>query len=192
MASIQTFVRTVVMLATLGLLAKLWYHHGPTVEELQVIGVRVAEIAQQTWTDYWQSRDANSSLAGEAPVAPAPFSPPSNALQPIHAEPSATRLPAPSPIQLASAVAAPPLAPATSAASDPVQRMLDELTQWGVRDSQLEPWGTSGRLYRFSCSAPWARSPSFSRHFEAVADSRLAAVEQVAAEIRDWRGGQQH
>ena len=189
MASFQTFFRTVVMLATLGLLAKLWYHHGPTVEELQVIGARVSEIAQQAWADYWQSRDGGSSLAGEPPAAPAPFAPPNDALQPIHAEPSATRLPTPSPVQLAVAVA-PALAATPPPSGDPVQKTLDELSQWGVRDQELQPWGTSGRLYRFSCSAPWARSPSFSRHFEAVADSQLAAVEQVAAEIRAWRSGQ--
>jgi len=43
---------------------------------------------------------------------------------------------------------------------------------------------------RFSCDAPWANSPSFSRHFEAVAASPEAAVEQVAAEIQAWQRGQ--
>jgi len=190
MASIQTFFRTVVMLATLGLLAKLWYHHGPTVEELQVIGVRVLEIAQQAWADYWQSRDASSTLAGSAPAAPAPFAPPSDALQLIHPAPSSTRSSTPSPVELAGAVA-PPLVPETATTTDPVQKLLDELAQSGVRDQQLQPWGTSGRLFRFACSAPWVRSPSFSRHFEAVAETPQAAVEQVAAEIRAWRGGQQ-
>jgi hypothetical protein len=211
MTSFQTFFRTVVMLATLGLLAKAWYHYGPSLAELQVIGARVSQVAQEAWAEYWQSQDANSSLADNPRLpgaGPAPFLPPGDALQPIHAAPGTATHPAVTgPVQLASGErppAAPALSTAPSTASavpalmpmgaptqgDPAAKVLDELTQLGVRDQQLEAWGTSGQLYRFSCSAPWAQSPSVSRHFEAVADTPLAAVQQVAAEIHAWRGGQ--
>ena len=68
--------------------------------------------------------------------------------------------------------------------------MLEHLQQLGVRDQELAPWGSRGELMRFSCSVPWANSPSYSRHFEAVAATPLSAVEQVAAEIEAWRNGQ--
>ena len=67
---------------------------------------------------------------------------------------------------------------------------LEKLTQWGVRDQELKPWGSGGELMRFSCSAPWANSPSYTQHFEAVAATPLAAVEQVAFEIEAWQRGQ--
>jgi hypothetical protein len=68
--------------------------------------------------------------------------------------------------------------------------LLEHLTTLGVRDQQLTPWGSGGDLMRFSCDAPWANSPSFSRHFEAVAATPEAAVEQVAAQIEAWQRGQ--
>ena len=39
MSSLQTFFRTVVMLATLGIVAKIWFLYGPSVGEMQTIGV---------------------------------------------------------------------------------------------------------------------------------------------------------
>ena len=58
----------------------------------------------------------------------------------------------------------------------------------GIRISEVAPWG-SGGLVRFTCEAPWANSPSFSRHFEAVAATPEAAVEQVATDIAAWQRG---
>ena len=79
MASFQTFFRTVVMLATLGIVAKVWYLYGPSVDEMKTIGARVAEVTSEAWNDYWQ-KPPNASLADDPRIpnvvrAPAPFVP---------------------------------------------------------------------------------------------------------------------
>jgi hypothetical protein len=221
MASLQTFFRTVVMLATLGLIAKAWYHFGLNVEELKAIGSSVVEVAEKEWNNYWQA-PAVDALAIDPRVpptanAPAPFEPMGGPMQPIprQAEPAAA--PSPGVVQLAGGVPAEivPLAPASPSAPwtpgglpEPTRlppnpstlspqpqdarlsALVERLTQLGVRDQSLAAWGRGGELTRFSCSVPWANSPAYSRHFEAVAATPLAAVEQVAAEIEAWRSGQ--
>jgi hypothetical protein len=217
MASFQTFFRTVVMIATLALVAKGWYHYGPSVDEMKSIGSRVSEVVSQEWSNYWQPNTGQQladdprlpSLSG----APAPFVPPVGT-EPI---PSAPQLvpagPTTGSVQLAGGVPAdivpvepstawpPGTAPepmrlppdATASAVPPVPQenaqltsLLEHLTSLGVRDQHLAPWG-SGGLVRFTCEAPWVNSPSFSRHFEAVAATPEAAVAQVAADIAAWQ-----
>jgi hypothetical protein len=118
-------------------------------------------------------------LAGGVPAEIVPLEP-SNAWPPgTAAEP--TRLPPD-----ANAKHAPPVPQENTR----LTALLEQLTSLGVRDQHLAPWGSGGELVRFSCDAPWANSPSFSRHFEAVAASPEAAVEQVAAEIQAWQRGQ--
>ncbi len=80
MASFRTFFRTVVMLATLGLVAKAWYHYGPSVDEMKSIGSRASEVVRQEWKNYWQPQSAEI-LADDPRLpnlggAPAPFVPP--------------------------------------------------------------------------------------------------------------------
>ncbi len=221
MASFRTFFRTVVMVATLGLLAKLWYHHGPTVDEMQTIGTRVSEVASQAWTEYWQ-QPADSPLADDPRLphtgtAPAPFVPQGTPIAPLPHGPNHSGPPASAgTVQLAGGMPAelvpvPSSGPSTawppSATPEPVRlppnnlpvvpqqdtqlpAMLEQLTNLGVRDQELAPWGSRGELVRFSCNVPWANSPAYGRHFEAVAATPLAAVAQVAAEIEAWRSGQ--
>jgi hypothetical protein len=204
------------MLATLGLVAKAWYLYGPSVDELRTIGARVAEVTQQAWTDYWQKSNIDSSLANDprlprTDTPPAPFVPAGAPIEPMShpsAQAGATSLGS---VQLAGGVPAevvpanPPSSPwptkTAESALVPIQTpaptedprlpgMLERLTQLGARDQQLTAWGSRGELVRFSCSVPWANSPAYSRHFEAVAATGVAAVEQVAAEIAAWRGSQ--
>jgi hypothetical protein len=218
MASLQTFFRTVVMLAALGFIAKMWYHHGPDLDEMKSIGARVSEVVSQEWKEYWQPHPGEAltsdprlpNLSG----APAPFVPPAGT-QPIPSAPQLVPTDAnhsPGNVQLAGGVPAeivpipsnawpPGTAPdptrlppdANAGAPTPVPQenprltsLLEHLTSLGVRDQQLTPWGSNG-LTRFTCEAPWANSPSFSRHFEAVAATPEAAVEQVAADIAAWQ-----
>ena len=211
MASFQTFFRTVVMLATLGLLAKAWYLYGPSVDEVKTIGARVAEVACQAWTEYWQ-KPAENSLAddprsphvGIHPV-PAPFVPPGAPIEPIpHGPHHGARPTGAGAVQLAGGIPAEivpvvPSGPSTAwspnSAPEPQQdirlsAMHERLSRLGVRDSQLAAWGSRGELVRFSCNVPWGNSPVYSRHFEAVAATPLAAVEQVASEIEAWQRGQ--
>ena len=220
MASFQTFFRTVVMLATLGLMAKAWYLYGPSVDEMKTIGTRVTEVASQAWTEYWQ-KPAGNSLADDPRLphvggAPAPFVPLGTRIAPIPHEPHHATTAGSGLVQLAGGVPAEivlvsPAGPSTawppSAMPEPVRlppdgvpsapqqdtrlpAMLEQLTKLGVRDQELAPWGSRGELVRFSCNVPWANSPAYSRHFEAVAASPLEAVAQVADEIEAWRSGQ--
>lgn len=226
MASFQTFFRTVVMLATLGLVAKAWYLYGPSVEEMKTIGARVAEVTSQTWNEYWQ-KPVDTPLADDPRLprlggAPAPFVPPGGPMEPMpHGSTGALQpfsngtmsngkvqlaggmpaeiVPVPSPgPSSAWPPTSPPeptrLPPDDSLATQPTEAKLtatlERLTQLGVRDSELSAWGSGGNLMRFSCNMPWANSPAYSRHFEAVAATSLEAVQQVAAEIEAWRSGQ--
>jgi len=221
MASLQTFFRTVVMLATLGLIAKAWYHFGLSVEELKAISSSVVEVAEKEWNNYWQTPTvdalANDPRLPPTASAPAPFTPLGGPMQPISRDAEPAAAPAPGMVQLAGGVPAEivPLAPANlsspwtpgglpestrlsadSAAQPPqpqdarLPALVERLTQLGARDQELVAWGRGGELTRFSCSVPWANSPAYSRHFEAVAATPLAAVEQAAAEIEAWRSGQ--
>jgi hypothetical protein len=206
------------MLATLGFIAKAWYHYGPNIDQMKEIGSRVSEVASQEWNKYWQPQAADG-LADDPRLpglggAPAPFVPPVvtepmphralegtnlgtvqltgglNAeivpMQPSTAWPPGT---APAPTRLPPDVAA-SQAPPVPQENPQLTSLLEHLTTLGVRDQQLTPWGSGGDLMRFSCDAPWANSPSFSRHFEAVAATPEAAVEQVAAQIEAWQRGQ--
>jgi hypothetical protein len=213
MSSLQTFFRTVVMLVVLGIGAKFWFLYGPSVGELQTIGVRVVELSKEAINNYWKSPTGNT-LAGDSQAAtqPAPFVPPSSPMQPIPLPP--VLAPAPGPVQLANGTVtgsmptAPPLAPAApvtnagppkSAQLEPTgipnastRLVLDvqRLADLGVRDQQVKPWGSGGALYRCTCEAPWIASPNYSRHFEAVATSAEAAVEQVTAQVVAWQNSQ--
>ena len=200
MASFQTFFRTVVMLATLGLVAKAWYLYGPSVDEMKTIGARVAEVASagvdrllaEAGRQLARGRSARAArrhgagtvraagyadasrfrtcritrpastagavqLAGGMPAEIVPVSPagPSTAWPPS-STPEPTRLP-----------------PDNTSPPEPtdarLSTLLDRLAQLGVRDQQLSAWGSRGELMRFSCNMPWANSPAYSRHFEAVA-----------------------
>lgn len=219
MAAFRTFFRTVVMLATLGIVAKLWYLHGPSVAEMKTIGARVVEVTSDAWNSYWQKPN-NSALADDPRLpsmgqAPAPFVPSGVPMEPIQQAPAhSNSTSSPGTVQLAGGLPAEivPLgsgAPSTawpqSATPEP-QRLppdaaagtndarltttLNRLAALGMRDQLLTAWGGGGEFTRFSCTMPWANSPMFSRHFEAVAATPLAAVEQVAAEIDAWRRGQ--
>jgi hypothetical protein len=225
MASFRTFFRTVVMLATLGIVAKFWYLYGPSVDEMKTIGARVAEVTSDAWTDYWQ-KPPEASLADDPRVppsgtAPAPFVPLGAPVEPIPHGPNHTTGPAgPGGVQLAGGMPAeivpvspagttagpstawPPSSPpeptrlppdntASAAPTDArLAATLERLAQLGMRDQEISSWGNRGELMRFSCNIPWANSPAYSRHFEAVATTPLAAVEQVAAEIEAWQRGQ--
>ena len=68
-----------------------------------------------------------------------------------------------------------------------VRAGLTRLAELGGVDPALEPWGTSGNLYRFRCRARLADTPQITQHFEAVAAEQLVAVENVVAKVQSWR-----
>jgi hypothetical protein len=210
MSSLQTFFRTVVMLATLGIVAKLWFLYGPSVGEMKSIGTRVVELSEQAVNDYWKSTSNTSASPADSQTAlqPAPFVPPSSPMQPMPLPPVTST--APGPVQLVNgtspggSVIAPPLctgfivdgAPPAGAKLEPMDtpgrdnRLVNDvkqLAELGVHDQQLKPWGNSGGLYRCTCDAPWPAAPNYSRHFEAVATTAEAAVEQVTSQVAAWQ-----
>jgi hypothetical protein len=69
--------------------------------------------------------------------------------------------------------------------------LLTRLESLGGMEAKLTPWGSTRRLYRFSCRAAIGELPSHSRHFESVADQPLIAVEDVVAKVSVWRMAQQ-
>jgi hypothetical protein len=213
MSSLQTFFRTVVMLATLGIVAKVWFLYGPSAVELQTIGVRIVELSKDAINNYWKSPNSGTSLAGDSssPLQPAPFVPPSSPMQPIPLPPVASV--ATGSVQLANSTTAPstpvapPLSPAAPALAAPpsgaklepmasaagTDRLVTDVAQLanlGVHNQQVKPWGNGGGLYRCTCDAPWTASPNYSRHFEAVATTAEAAVEQVTAQVTAWQNSQ--
>ena len=187
---------------------------------MKTIGARVAEVTSEAWTDYWQkptdSSLADDPRVPNIGTVPAPFVPPGAPAQPMPHGPSHTAGPPHAgTVQLAGGMPAemvpaspsgpstawPPSSPpeptrlppdgSVAPESDPrLSAALERLAQLGMRDQELSAWGSRGELMRFSCTMPWANSPVFSRHFEAVAATPLAAVEQVATEIEAWQRGQ--
>jgi hypothetical protein len=209
MTTLQTFFRAVVMLATLGIVAKAWMLYGPSVEEMQTIGQRVVEVSHELIEKYRQGGAATPvdahdpriaavpALAATMPPAPvrppqpvqlaaAESSTPEFAQQAIVLEPVASTPPEP-PTRLI------PVAPQQPASDQPsggdarLEAAAAQLAQFGVHDYQVMPWGSDGRWYRCSCDAAWIGGAQFSRHFEAVAADPASAAEQVAAEIDAWR-----
>jgi hypothetical protein len=208
MTSLQTCFRAVVMLATIGIVAKAWHLYGPSVAEMRAIGQRVYEVADELMSDSRQPE----AVAGDAgndprlqqapPFAAATPLPPGPAPQPIllataESESPAFAQQAVGEAPIAAAPATPPtrlipVAPEEAPALAPAggDARLDaasaRLAEIGAREGRLEPWGNEGRWYRFSCDAPWVDAPNYTRHFEAVAADPASAVEQVAAEIEAW------
>jgi hypothetical protein len=206
MATLQTCFRAVVMLATIAIVAKAWHLYGPSVAELRTIGARVVEVAGELMNEQGQPEvaAANDPRLQQAPpfAGISPLSP-GGAPQPIllatgenvvpsfaqqaSAEAPIGDVPATPPTRLI------PIAPEQPPALAPVgddarlETAQSRLNGFGVRDGHLEPWGSEGRWFRYSCEAPWVDAPNFSRHFEAVAADPASAVEQVAAEIDAWR-----
>jgi hypothetical protein len=88
------------------------------------------------------------------------------------------------------AAVAPPTAPSASTAGDRLPELMSRLQKLGAADTNLAPWGSDGRLYRFSCRAPLANAPSMTQHFESVAEQPAAAVEQVLAKVEAWQVAQ--
>jgi hypothetical protein len=180
MAAITTLFRAVVMLATLAIVFKGWQLYGPSSEQLRSFAARAVELA-----DEWLA-------TGRQPV-PADATPPAVAAPPAwNADASSATVAMVEPPRLEPAPVA-QSAPAEQPGDDD-QRRLQALLAWlerlGARDTELQPWGASGQLYRFTCRASWADTPKYTRHFESVAAEPLLAVEQVASKVDAWRSAQ--
>lgn len=210
MPSTTTIYRVVVMIAVGAIVVKGWKLYGPTTEQVKATAVNVVEIAESTWKGQSATGDGQSSStkAGVAPpyanktqqaLTADPARPAAATLTQSDASPRAGVLPnatlpsspaliTPPPVAQAPSTQAP--APGSAPAGDRVPVLLSQLEKLGAAETKLAPWGDSGHLYRFSCRAALADSPSLTRHFESVAEEPAAAVEQVVAKVEAWRVAQ--
>lgn len=194
MPNLKTLLRAAVMLAAAILIVKGWQFYGPTTQQLKSWTARIAERVHVALSEQPQLAPAASEGAGNSDaLRPLPAALPT-LVAPPPGRFESTEFPVVPPIASDSTTVAGPaatqLAPAVDAASVDSNRMpmlLARLEQLGAVDPQLAAWGSSGNLYRFCCRAAPAGSPRYARHFEAVAEKPLAAVEQVVSKVEAWR-----
>lgn len=198
MSWISTLLRATVMIATGFAVVKGWQQYGPSTEQVKNYAAVALEKAQAA---------LNQSTPGSTQVA-AGAADPSTASAPLAAAPM-NGLPHPM-----SAAEAPQLVPVTegagspfdgigpgeaaaieltagASAEDPVAASLTRLHAMGGMDADVRTWGATGGFYRCSCQAKLSDSSQLARHFEAIANEPVAAVEQVAAKLEAWRAEQQ-
>jgi hypothetical protein len=180
MPSFTTIYRAIVMVAAGVIVVKGWQLYGPTTDEVKSFGIRAVELAHVAWNKL-QPSDVDPVAASDDPR--------------LAAAPRAAVIPAsvvePAPLFSASSgddETDAPIKDATSAeTADRLPALYSRLEELGASDPQLAAWGSSGQMYRFYCRAALGDSPSFARHFEAVAPEPIAAVEQVVAKVEAWR-----
>jgi hypothetical protein len=209
MPSLTTVYRTTVMVASAVIIVKGWQYYGPSAAQVHAIAQRAAEIGQETWNRV-HSPDGSGRLAPAISHSKAlgvvsqhqavPASPLSSAKSEVVPEPFTSDTQSGPP-----GVEAPPMfsqaAPSAESLASGSQNssnlavtdtsaltmLLTRLAELGGIEPALEPWGTSGNLYRFRCRATLADTPQITRHFEAVAAEQLVAVENVVAKVQSWR-----
>jgi hypothetical protein len=198
MESLRTMFRLVVMVIAIVIAYKGWQHYGPSVDSLKALAQRAVEMAQESLEDGdHPPASGAATLAADPGAAAPPFAPqpavggqvlPAQALVPADQFPEAALTP----------LAPPALAPAQTATIEnpiatPPDVALDalylRLEQLGVHKRQLSEWGGGGS-HRFTCAAAVTDSPSFSRHFEAIAAEPRVAVQEVLAKVEAWRAAQ--
>jgi hypothetical protein len=187
-----TLFRAAVMLSVLVGLPGAWIYYGPLPTGAQRVVDRVVTIAKEaagwekteakprpTW-DFTKSEAINSQARPE--VMP-------DVTSNMTAKMPDDRVytPAP-PLEIGNALPAPesPSAKAPTTLAERVEPLLTQLRQYGVAEYALERWGGDGKLYRFHCEMPIAGG-SLTQQFEAVAANPEASVEQVVAEVAQWR-----
>jgi hypothetical protein len=194
MPSITTVCRAIVMIAVGAVIFKGWKLYGPSTDEVKKTVVSAVESAETAWKN-WHSPEAKpqptTSTAKNSPTAQlsveptAPVAPPlaqtngagthiesANATAPAKLEPI-------TPVE--SATSAPP------ANANDVPELISRLEKMGVTDRKLTTWGSSGRLWRFSCNAPIGSAAGVTQHFESVAENDALAVKQVVAKVEAWQ-----
>ena len=202
MPSFQTLFRAVVMVVIGVVGFKAWKLYGPTNEQVKSTASHVVELVQSAI----QSRQPAPNAAADPRVAApqltpsqgsAVAAPPMSPSSPIQGE--APKLLAQGdavpvvnnpPAEVPSAPAGSPVVAGAPGSGDRVSELMARLQQLGAAETKLAPWGSDGRLYRFSCRAPLPSAPTMTQHFESVAAEPAAAVEQVLAKVEAWKVAQ--
>ncbi len=121
---------------------------------------------------------------------------------PARATPAAAEYAPPAEVTPAAAYSPPAVVPASYAAvlpepqmaeappasaSEPFEAIQTRLKALGATSYALETWGTDGMLYRFQSDVAIHGDPNFHRHFEAIGDDPLAAMQDVLVQVESWR-----
>jgi hypothetical protein len=186
--TMATLFRAAVMLSVLVGLPGAWIYYGPLPTGAQRVvdrfvaiakeatGWKEAEVKPQPTWDFTKSAPIVGEGLGENPGG---MNPPARSVEPLSLQ-IGSSLPLPE--------APPALAPLTL--KERLKPLLQQLQQYGVATYALHRWGTDGELYRFHCEMPIAGG-SLTQQFEAVAANAEASVEQVIAEVSQWRTARQ-
>ena len=164
--------RAAVMLSVLVGLPAAWIYYGPLPPSAQKVVDRVVEVVkdatgwQQPHCDSFDDKTAPRFAQEPAPVAPVVT--------------AATNSAAPQMTE-----AAPPAPPANL--QQQLAPLLQRLQALGPTDYSLEEWGNAGEFFRFRCAMPLGGQPGMTRQFEAVAKNPAACIQQVTAEIAQWK-----
>jgi hypothetical protein len=209
MPSLTTVYRAIVMFASGVIIVMGWQYYGPSAVQVRAMAQRAAEIGQETWSRIHSSEGPGRTVPAESynnPLAVAPqhqagltslpksaeseivprgFTSDAEVSSPVVEAPPMFSQAAPPESRLASDSQIPSNLAVTDAMA--LTMLLTRLKELGGIDPALEPWGTSGDLYRFRCRATLADTPQVTRHFEAVAAEQLVAVENVVAKVQSWR-----
>jgi hypothetical protein len=215
----DTAYRTVVMLGILVVGSMGWAVYGPPPEKLGPAIDRVANWVKRTAGADSPNPDAlqplgEAPLLAAAPLAPEfalePASPATGMLAPAATDPfvsaaSFTEIAPPTsqpiPAESASNLQPLELVPTQSAASTmtadynllalpEIAPLVAGLTQAGLTDCQLQPWGGGEQLFRCTGSIPVGGDSGLRQQFEATAATPAEAVKVLAQQIESWRNGQ--
>jgi hypothetical protein len=189
-----TLFRAAVMLSVLVGLPGAWIYYGPLPTGAQRVVDRFVAIAKEATG--WKETEAkpqptwdftkSAPIVGEGLTGRAEGTNPSAryAVAPAGALEIGSALPPPEPPPAQAAT------PTPMTLAERVEPLLTQLRQFGVAEYALERWGGDGKLYRFHCEMPIAGG-SLTQQFEAVAANPEASVEQVVAEVAQWRTGRE-
>lgn len=191
MPSIKTVYRAIVMIVTGVLVVKGWQLYGPSNEQAKTMALAVLEKARAAWNGSAENgagsppaiadpRPVQAPVVADAlpvvspPVGPAPQLVPleNEGEDKLGSTGEDSSVPSPSTLELK---------------SKGVTTLLARLHELGGANAQVTPWGSSGKFYRCYCRANLAESSPMARHFEAVAEAPIEAVEQVVAKVEAWR-----
>jgi hypothetical protein len=194
MPNFMTLLRAAVMLAAAILIVEGWQLYGPTTQQLKSWTARVAERVHVALSDQPRLAPAASEAAGDSNAARSLPTQLPTLVAPSPGRFESSEFPVVPPIAFDAVPLAAPAATqpghAANTGSGDADRMpllLARLERLGAVDPQLAAWGSSGNLHRFSCKAALASSPIHARHFEAVAEEPVKAVEQVVSKVEAWR-----
>ena len=185
-----TLFRAAVMLSVLVGLPGAWIYYGPLPTGAQRVVDRFVAIAKEAtgWKETEVKPQPTWDFTKSAPIVGESLAVGAEGINPParYAEVPAA------PLQIGGALPLPeaPPAKAPSTLAERVEPLLTQLRQFGVAEYALERWGGDGKLYRFHCEMPIGGG-SLTQQFEAVAANPEASVEQVVAEVSQWRTARQ-